>query len=43
MLLNAGEGRKLLEALQWINSGALVGVHGVRLWKMLAFLHLEDK
>ena len=28
MLWNAGGGRKMLKALQWINAGALVGAHG---------------
>ena len=33
MLQNAGEGLKVLQALQLIDSGALMGVHGVKLMK----------
>ena len=33
MLQNAGEGLKVLQALQLIHSGALVGFHGVKLMK----------
>ena len=43
MLQNAGEGLKLLQALQRIHSGALMEVHGVKLIKNFRFFTSEGQ